>query len=317
MKINVLDSSTLGEDIDLSIINDMGDVTIYDKTPPEKVSERVAEADVLILNKVKINKENLARAKKLKLICITATGFDNVDIKCCRERGIAVCNVCGYSTDSVAQLTISLVLSMVTHLTEYNAYVKNGNYTKSGLHNYLKPTFHEISSMTWGIVGYGNIGRKVAEVARAFGCNVIVYKKHPVNEEKCVDINTLCKNSDIITVHLPLSKETEGIIGKNQFNIMKKNTVLVNAARGSVVNEKEVANAIKEGKIAGFATDVYSVEPLQEDNPLNDILTYDNVLFTPHMAWGAYEARVRCMEEIRKNIESFFAGEIRNRVDLN
>jgi len=316
MIIKVLDSSTLGEDIDLSLLNSLGNVSVYSKTTQEEVTERISDADVLVLNKVKLTCENLPVAKNLKLICITATGFDNVDIEYCKNNGIAVCNVCGYSTDSVAQLTVSLVLSLIMHLEEYNHYVKNGDYTKSGVHNHLKPVFHEISSMTWGIVGYGNIGKKVADVARAFGCRVIVYKKHLIDDVECVDIETLCKESDIITVHLPLTEETKWIIDEKQFDMMKKTAVMVNVARGAVVNEEAVSKALKDGKIGGFATDVYSVEPLQKDNPLNEVIEYRNVLLTPHMAWGAYEARVRCMEEVKKNIEAFFKGEIRNRVDV-
>lgn len=316
MIIKVLDSSTLGEDIDLSLIKAMGDVTIYSKTSPDEVIERISDAEVLILNKVKLNSENLQNAKNLKLICLTATGFDNVDVDYCKKNNIAVCNVCGYSTDSVAQLTISLVLSLLMHIEEYNEYVKDGSYTKSGVHNHLTPTFHEISSLTWGIIGYGNIGKKVGEIAKAFGCNILAYKKTPTCEVNCVDIDTLCKNSDIITVHLPLSSETREIINKSRLDMMKKSVILVNMARGAVIDEYSVAEKIKEGKIGAFATDVYSVEPLQKDSPLNELFEYKNVLLTPHMAWGAYESRVRCIEEVKKNIESFYKDEIRNRVDL-
>ena len=316
MIIKVLDSSTLGDDIDLHAIKSMGDVTIYNKTSPDEICERITDAEVLILNKVKLNRENLPSAKNLKLICLTATGFDNVDIAYCKENNIAVCNVCGYSTDSVAQLTVSLVLSLLMHIDEYNEYVKDGSYTKSGVHNHLKPVFHEISSLTWGIVGYGNIGKKVADVAKAFGCNILAYKKTPTDEVNCVDIDTLCKESDIIPHHLPLSADTKEIINKERLNMMKKSAILVNMARGAVTNEFAIAEAIKNNKLGGFATDVYSVEPLQKDNPLNEIFEYKNVLLTPHMAWGAYESRVRCMEEVKKNIESFYKSEIRNRVDI-
>lgn len=316
MKIKVLDANTLGDDIDLSLITSMGDVTVYDKTAPEKVCEHIADAEILILNKVKLNKDNLWAAKNLKLICITATGFDNVDIDYCRAKGIAVCNVCGYSTDSVAQLTVSLVLSLVMHLQEYDRYVKDGSYTKSGVHNYLKPTFHEIKSMTWGIAGLGNIGKKVSDIAKAFGCRVICYKRTPSDYAECVDIDTLCRESDIITLHLPLTEQTKKIINKERLEIMKPNVLLVNMARGAVIDEQAVCDAIKNKKIGGFATDVYSVEPMTKESPFNEILEYKNTLFTPHMAWGAYESRIRCMEEIKKNIEAFLKGEIRNRVDV-
>ena len=316
MKITILDRNTLGEDLDISVITEMGNVTVFDRTPPEKVAENIDDSDVIILNKVKLNESNLSEAKNLKLICVAATGYDNIDVEYCRSKGIAVANVCGYSTDSVAQLTVSLALSLIMHLEEYHNHVTSGEYTKSGVQNHLKPTFHELSSMCWGIVGMGNIGKKVAEVAKAFGMKVIYFKKNPVDDENCVTLPELMKNSDIISVHLPLSNETKGIIGKEMLSLMKKTAVLVNVARGAVIDEKAVSEAVINEEIGGFATDVYSIEPLEEDSPLMDILHNKNTVFTPHMAWGSYESRMRCMAEIRKNIEAFFAGEIRNRVDL-
>lgn len=316
MKIKILDAKTLGDDLDLSMITSMGGVEVYGSTPPQETAERIKDAEVVILNKVKLNSENLKYAGKLKLICITATGFDNVELDYCRKNNIAVCNVSGYSTDSVAQLTISMVLSLVMHLGEYDEYVKDGSYTKSGVHNYLKPVFHEISSMRWGIAGLGNIGRKVAEVARAMGCKVAAYKKTPVSDFECVDIDTLCRESDILTIHLPLSEQTREIINERRIGLMKKNIILVNMARGAVIDERAVCEAVKAGRIGAFATDVYSSEPMSFDSPYQRILNLPNVIFTPHMAWGAYEARKRCMEEVRKNIEAFYEGKIRNRVDL-
>lgn len=316
MKITILDRNTLGDDLDISVITSMGDVTLYDSTPPEKVKDNIGDSDVLILNKVKLNEGNLKDAKNLKLICIAATGYDNVDVTYCRNHGIAVANVCGYSTDSVAQLTVSLALSLVMYLEKYHKHVTSGEYTKSGVQNHLKPTFHELSSMCWGIVGMGNIGKKVSDVAKAFGMKVIYFKKHPVDDENCVTLPELMKNADIISVHLPLSQETKGIISKEMLALMKKSAVLVNVARGAVIDEKAVTDAIKNEEIGGFATDVYSVEPLQPDSPFMEILNNENTIFTPHMAWGSYESRMRCMAEIRKNIEAFYNGEIRNRVDL-
>ena len=316
MKITVLDRNTLGEDLDISVITEMGNVTVFERTPPEKVSENIGDSDVIILNKVKLNSDNLSDAKNLKLICVAATGFDNIDVEYCKNHGIAVANVCGYSTDSVAQLTVSLALSLIMHLEKYHKHVTSGEYTKSGVQNHLKPTFHELSSMCWGIVGMGNIGKKVSEVAKAFGMKVLYFKKTPVDDEACVTLEEVMKKSDIISVHLPLSEETKGIINESMISQMKKSAVLVNVARGAVIDEKAVTDAIKSGSIGGFATDVYSVEPLTEDSPFNEILHNENTIFTPHMAWGSYESRMRCISEIRKNIEAFFRGEIRNRVDL-
>lgn len=315
MKITVLDAGTLGEDIDLSVVTDWGDAEVFEKTAEDEVSQRIKDTEVIVLNKVKLNEENLKGASKLKLICITATGFDNVDVEYCRKNGIAVCNVCGYSTDSVAQLTVLTALALVMHLGEYDGFVKSGEYTKSGMHNRLSPAFHEVSSMTWGIVGYGNIGKKVALSAKALGANVLAYKRTPVADVECVDLDTLCEKSDIITVHLPLSEDTREIIGERQIELMKKSAVVVNMARGAVIDEKAFAKAVKNERIAGFATDVYSVEPMEKDSPYQEILNCKNVIFTPHMAWGAYEARMRCLEEICKNIKAFYSGERRNRVD--
>lgn len=314
MKIVILDSATLGEDLDLSAVSELGETVIYKSTEPDEVTSRISDCDIAILNKVKLNEENLCHAEKLKLICITATGFDNVSAEACLKRGIALCNVSGYSTDSVAQTTLSMVLSLAMHIPHYDRYVKSGAYTKSGVHNCLSPVFYELRGKTWGIVGYGNIGRQVAMTAEALGCRVIAFSRTEKKGVECVGLDTLLEQSDIVTVHLPLSDETRGIIGRKELDKMKKNAILVNAARGAVTDEEAVAEAVEKGRIAAFGTDVYSVEPIMEDNPLYRLLEYDNVLMTPHLAWGAYEARVRCMEEVILNIKDFKNGGKRNRI---
>ncbi len=314
MKISVLDVDTLGDDLDLKVLDSLGEVTVYPLTFQDEVVERIADAEVLILNKVKLNKENLPYAKNLKLICLTATGYDNVDIKYCEEHNIAVCNVVGYSTDSVVQLTIAMVFSLCTNLFAFNQYVKSNKYTQSGIFNCLKPVFHEISQMTWGVVGLGNIGNKVANIAREMGCRVLAYKRTPVDEFTCVDIDTLCRESDIITLHTPLNEETRELINADRLKLMKKNVIIVNVARGAVVDEEVVTKAIENGEIAGLGVDVFSTEPMQKDSPYQRILDYDNTIFTPHMAWGAHEARQRCVDEIVLNINDFLNGGKRNRV---
>lgn len=314
MNIVILDAKTLGDDITLDMFDKFGNVTVYGETSPEDVKERIKNADVVILNKIKLNKSNINGAERLKLVCVTATGYDNVDTDCCREYGIAVCNVKGYSTDSVAQVTVSLALELFTHIREYTAYVGSGKYTKSGLHNYLKPVFHEISAKTWGIAGLGGIGRQTARIAAAMGCRVLAFKRSADDEFECVDIDTLCRESDIISVHLPLTDETRGIIGRRQLGLVKRGAVLINMARGAVIDERAAADAVKSGILGGFASDVYSDEPMPADHPFAGIAHMDNVLLTPHMAWGAYEARVRCMNEIAENISAFLRGEKRNRV---
>lgn len=314
MKITFLDASTVGNDIDLSIYERFGDFKAYVSTSEDEVVDHIADSDAIIINKVKVGRQNLPACKNLRLICITATGFDNVDLEYCRERGIAVCNVVGYSTQNVAQLTVADVLSLYCHLKEYDRSVSDGSYTGGGVANILTPVYHEIFGKTWGIVGYGNIGKQVGVVAKALGCRVIVYKRTPIEGEECVSIDTLCRESDVITVHTPLNDGTRGLINRERIAMMKKNAVLVNVARGAVCDEEAIADAILEGRLGGVAIDVYSKEPFGEDHPMARIAGLDNVILTPHMAWGSYEARVRCCDEIVLNIEAFLNGEKRNRL---
>ncbi len=315
MNIVILDAATLGDDIDLSLFDALGNVTVYPATSPEETEERIQDCDVAILNKVKLTAENLPSANNLKLICLAATGFDNVDLDYCREHGIGVCNVTGYSTHSVAQLTVATVLSLVHHLPEYHQFVASGQYTKNGTANRITPVFHELYGKVWGILGYGNIGKQISRIAQSFGCRVIVCKQTPTKEAECVSLETLCRESDILTIHTPLTPQTRGIIGQEQLNLMKRDVILVNAARGAVWDESAVAEALKSGTIGALGCDVFSVEPMADNHPFQEILHLPNLCLTPHMAWGAYEARVRCMEEIKNNILAFQSGEKRNRVE--
>lgn len=315
MKITVLDRASLGYDTPFDILNQFGSVDIYDKTAPDEIAERIKDSEVIIINKIRITDSVLSSASKLKLICEFATGYDNIDINSARRRGIAVCNVPAYSTDSVTLITLSTVLALATHLNVYDKYVKSGAYTAAGVPNKLTPVFHEIRSLVWGIVGYGNIGKAVARVAKAMGAEVIVCKRTPTDEVRCVDIDTLCRESDIITLHCPLNDQTREIINEQRISLMKPSVILVNEARGAVVDENAVTGAVMSGKIAGFGCDVYSTEPFPIDHPYNKLKDLDNVILTPHVAWGAYESRVRCIETIARNITSFLNGEYLNRVD--
>ncbi|MBQ4528168.1 MAG: hydroxyacid dehydrogenase [Clostridia bacterium] len=316
MKISILDASTLGADLDLSVVSKVGDVTVYPTTSTEEINAHCKGNDVLILNKVKINESTLTDYDGIKLICITATGFDNVDLDFCRSKGIAVCNVVGYSTNSVAQVTVAVVLSLANHLSEFMRHVQSGAYTKGGVANCLTPVYTELEGKKWGIVGCGNIGTKVGKIAEALGCKVLAFKRTPHESFETVDIDTLCKECDIITVHAPLSDVTKHLINRERLSKMKKNVILVNAARGAVTDEEAVAEAIEKEIIGAFGTDVYSVEPFSENHPFTRIMNRDNVCLTPHMAWGAKESRERCLSEVINNIKSFFAGETRNRVDI-
>ncbi len=314
MKITVLDKSTLGEDIDLSPIYALGEVDEYETTSPEYVAERIVDSEVVIINKIKLNEGNLKNAEKLKVICVAATGYDNIDTAYCKNAGIALCNVPGYSTDSVAQVTLSMALSLVTHLKEYEGYVRSGKYSQSGVANKLTPVYHELSSLTWGVVGGGGIGTKVAEIAEAFGCKVLMCRRKQEGKFNLADIDTICKECDIISLHIPLSDETRNLINTDRIRSMKKSTIVINTARGAVTDEKALAEAIKNDLIGGLGVDVYSVEPFPADHPYTEILNYDNVCFTPHMAWGSFEARNRCIRKIAENIESFYNGENKNRI---
>ncbi len=315
MKIVVLDRLTLGEDLDLSSAKQFGELVCYDKTEPQEVAERVSDADVIFVNKVKLG-ENLKDAKSLKIICEAATGYDNIDLDFCRSHGIAVCNVPGYSVWSVAQVTVSMVLNLVNHLPEYTRATRDGSYSHGKSANILTPVYHELYGKTWGIVGYGGIGSRVGAIAEALGCRVLAYKRTPVSGVACTDIDTLVRESDIITVHIPLSEETRGLISKERIAAMKPGVIFVNTARGAVTDEAALCDGLKEGRIAGFGTDVYSVEPFPADSPFYQIKDYDNVCLTPHMAWGGKETRERCFAEMLTNMQAFFDGTLRNRVDL-
>lgn len=315
MKIVVGDAATLGTDLDLSHLNALGNVEIHALTAPHEIASRFDGADIAIVNKLRMNRDTLGEHPTLKMIAECATGFDNIDLDYCREKGIAVANVKGYSTHSVAQVTLSMVLSLTTNLTDFRTCVASGDYTAVGIANRLEPIFHELYGKTWGIVGVGNIGTQVASVARAMGCRVIGFSRTAKKGIEQVDLDALCRNADIISVHLPLSDQTRGIIGEREIALMKKDTILINVARGAVTDEKALANAILEDRIGGLGVDVYSVEPFPGSHPFTAIRNHPRVIFTPHMAWGAKEARERCLAEVAANIRAFLTGEKRNRID--
>ncbi len=315
MNITVFDIDSIGKDIDISPISSLGNTKVFPSTTADELADRIKDTEVAVLNKIKLTKEVLEKAPDLKLICVAATGYDNIDTKYCRENGIAVANVPGYSTHSVAAVTVATVLNLLTHLKEYSAFVADGGYTASGAPNRLTPVFHDLYGKTWGIVGYGNIGKKVADVARAFGCKVIYSKNTPVDDPHCVDIDTLCKNSDIITLHCPLNESTRNLIDSRRLSLMKKSVILVNSARGAVCDESAVAEWVKNGNFGGFGCDVYSAEPFPKNHPFDKIKDKNNVCLTPHVAWASFEARTKVVYEMAENIKAFVNGEKRNRVE--
>lgn len=316
MKISVLDAAALGEDLDLSPLSRLGEVHVYRQTEPMEVCARITDCDAVILNKVKVSGEQLPpHGHGPRILCVAATGYDNIDVTACRAHGVAVANVRGYSTDSVTQVTVGLVLALVSHLPEYCAAVTNGIYSRSGHANLLTPAYRELTGMTWGVLGAGQIGSRVAGVARAFGCRVLTCRRH--SDGVSVDLGTLLDESDILTVHTPLTDETRGMIGRDQLARLRPGSILVNMARGAVVDETAVTEAVLSGHLGGFGTDVYSQEPFGEEHPFSRLLGLPQVCLTPHMSWGAREARERCLQEMVLNIEAFLRGDIRNRVDIS
>ncbi len=314
IRIRILDAETLGDDIDLSVFESFGELEIRQRTESGDVASAVSDADVLILNKVKITRETLESAPRLKLVCVAATGYDNVDTAACREKGVAVCNVPGYSTRSVAQLTAAMALSLATHLPEYDAYVKSGRYTASGRANCLTPVVHDLCGMTWGIVGAGAIGQEVGKIAEALGACPIYSRKHPTGENDRHTVDELCERADILSLHAPLSEETRGMIGEERLLKMKKSALLINVSRGALTDENAVAEAVIRGEIGGFGCDVYGKEPLPADHPFTRLYGLPNVILTPHTAWGSHESREKCVAVIKKNIKMFLSGEKLNRI---
>jgi lactate dehydrogenase-like 2-hydroxyacid dehydrogenase len=317
-KIVILDGQTLGK-LDFNALKEFGDVMYYDTTKAEGVIERIKDANIILTNKVVLNEDNLKEAKNLELICETATGFNNIDIVYAKNNNIAVTNVAGYSTNTVAQHTFATVLSLYDKLSYYDNFVKSGKYANSGLFTNVSVPFYELEGKTWGIIGLGAIGRRVAKIAEAFGVNVIYYStsgKNSNSDYKRVDFDELLNTSDIISIHAPLNNDTQGLINYDALNKMKKTAILVNMGRGPIVVEKDLARAIDEGLIAGAALDVFEVEPIASDNPLVLVKNNDRLVLTPHIAWASVEARNRLFKEVINNIKAFYNGEMRGRVEL-
>ncbi len=317
MKIVILERNTVGLDISVEHLKELGEVTIYPNTSRDEVEGRVKDVDIIIANKSPLKEETLRNAQNVKLICEFATGYDNIDLDYCKKRGIKVANVVNYSTAAVAQHTFALCLYVLEKLHHYDRYVKSGEYAaQSGFSNFSLP-FTELDGKTWGIVGMGNIGRKVARIAEAFGCKVIFYSasgKSACTDYKQVDFDTLLGESDFLSLHCPLSDRTRNLINLDALRKMKKTSILINVARGPVVNDTDLYTALTEDMIAGAGLDVTSTEPMRDENPLSKIIDSNKLIITPHLAWASTEARKRVVEETYKNIEAFLKGEDRNLV---
>lgn len=305
MKIVFLDSATLGADADLTPLKSKGCLTVYETTPPELVKERIAGAEVVIINKVLITKDIIDSSPSLKRICVAATGVNNVDTAYAKSKGIPVLNVSGYSTKSVTQITFSSLLSLVSNIARHDMAVKSGEYTTGGIFTWLGAPFFELSGKTMGIIGMGAIGQEVASVATALGMEVSYFstsgtshcKKYP-----SLTLDEILQRSDVISIHSPLNEKTLGLISKSELEKMKRTAFLVNMGRGGIVNELDLADAIDKEIIAGAAVDVYSVEPLPLDHPFLKVKKSDRLILTPHIAWTSIESRRALIEGIAANI---------------
>ena len=319
MKIVVADVDSVGSDMDYSISDELGEVSYYgDKITDENAKERLKGAEVLLINKSAITEKVLNDASDLKLICEFATGFDNANIEACKRHGVKVANVVNYSTASVAQHTFALLFYLMENSRHYDEFVKSGRYANQPHFCCLDIPFEELDGKVYGIVGMGNIGRKVAQIATAFGAKVIFYSasgNSTCTEYERVSFDELLSRSDVVSLHCPLSDKTRELFNKDAFAKMKKNAILINVARGAVVNEADLCEALENGEIKAAGLDVLNPEPMAKDSPLLKIQDSGKLFITPHMAWGSTESRRRCLEEVKKNIQAFMAGAPRNIVN--
>ena len=315
MKIVFMEANTLGTDVSLEAFSKLGDVTIYPLTEPLENAKRIQDADIIVVNKIPLNEELLKDARNLKLICLTATGTNNVDFDYTNRRGITVANVKGYSTESVVQHTFALFFYVYEKLSYYDEFVKSGEYIRNDVFSHFTVRFHELSGKTWGIIGLGTIGTRVAEVAKAFGCNVIYYStsgKHDSETYERVSLEELLNRSDVVSIHAPLNNATRELITKRELSLMKKDAILLNLGRGPIIKEEDLAEVLLAGTIGGAGLDVLSVEPMLADNPLYAVQDSARLVITPHIGWATTEARQRCADEVFENMKAFLNGEERN-----
>ena len=309
MQIVVLDAKTLG-DVDLRALERFGEVSIYPTTASNERFERIEDADIVITNKVVMDRAAIDAAPRLKLICVAATGMNNIDLDYAASRGIAVKNVAGYSTESVVQHTFAMAFYLIEQMRYYDDFVKSGNWSASRLFTCIDRPFFEIAGKRWGIVGLGTIGKRVAQVAQSFGAEVVYHSTSGQNlDAPCphLPLHELLKTSHIISIHAPLSDKTRNLIGKEELGLLREGAVLLNLGRGGIVDEEALANVLDTKRIyAGL--DVTATEPLPSDSPLLHIAHKERLLITPHIAWTSIEARKRLVEGIVKNIEEFLAG---------
>ncbi len=310
MKIVFLDADTIGGDIDFSPFDALGEVVKYGYTDPADGAERTKDADVVVVNKVPVNAQTIAQAEHLKLVCVCATGTNNLDKDYLESRGIAWRNVAGYSTENVAQHTFALLFYLLEKLSYYDEYVKSEQYAEDKCFSHFAKSYHELNGKTWGIIGLGAIGRRVADIAKCFGCRVVYYSTSGRHDEpgyERVSLPALLEGSDIVSVHAPLDENTKGLMNAQAFAQMKTSAIFLNVGRGPIVDEQALADALVSGQIAAAGLDVLSVEPMRKDNPLIRIKDSTRLLITPHIAWASVEARTRLMDIVCGQIRAFFA----------
>lgn len=309
MNIVFLDRQTIGSDIDLSGFDRLGNVKIYGFTTESEVSARVSDADVLIVNKVPINENTIGNAKNLKLICVTATGTNNLDKKYLEKRNIAWRNVAGYSTESVTQHTFAMLFYLMEHLRYYDDYVKKGNYINDVSFTHFDKKFNQLFGKTVGIIGLGAIGRRVADIFQLFGANVIYFSASgmaPQEGYNQVDFDTILRESDILSIHAPLNEYTENLINYSALSKMKRNAILLNLGRGPIINESDLVKALNENLIAAAGLDVLTIEPMSFDSPLLGVQDKEKLLITPHIGWAGLEARRNLMDIVLRQVDDFF-----------
>jgi lactate dehydrogenase-like 2-hydroxyacid dehydrogenase len=309
MNIVFLDSDTVGDVPNLNSLNDLGNVTFYPLTEPGETASRIREAEVVITNKVVLDKALIEGAKNLELICVAATGMNNIDRSAAGELGVQVKNVAGYASNSVAQSTFALIFHLMQNFHYYDAYIKSGKYSKSPIFTHLGRPFSELAGKRFGIIGLGNIGRKVAMIAQAFGAEPVYFSTSGSNNDQPylqLSLEELLESSDFVSIHAPLNSDTENLISYEQMRMMKSSAILINTGRGGIVNEQDLARCLNEGLIAGAALDVFESEPIQANNPLLAIKKPDRLLMTPHMTWSSLEARVELIEGVKRNIREFY-----------
>ena len=309
MKMVFLDADTMGP-ASLDPIAELGELVLYPTSTYQETLQRVADAEVILTNKAPVDDGVMAAAPSLKMICVSATGTNHIDLEAARKRGIAVRNVAGYSTESVLQITFMHILSLVNRPAYYDEEVKDLSYSRRGVANDVREPFHELYGKTIGIIGMGNIGQRVAQVASAFGMKPVYYSTSGTSHCKewpSLSIDDLMKTADIVSIHCPLNERTNGLIGAHEISLMKPTAYLVNLGRGAVVDEIALAEAIDKGRIAGAALDVFSKEPIPEDHPLLHTSHPERLRFTPHIAWASHESLERLVARMVDNIKEVMA----------